>query len=393
MARVLLAWELGTGFGHLVGLRALAHELKEQGHECVFAARLLGNAQEFLEPELGPVFQAPVRIGAGKRPVKTQVSYSSLLHNTGFDDPVETAGRLEGWRNLMRVTRSQFVFAEHSPLALLAARTLQIPACYVGSGFTVPPVMTPFPSFRPRMNVPPKVLAHNDAEVLKEMNRGLARLKLAPLESLQDIFRGALPGLLSYAELDHYEVKREEPFLGMPDYSHGAAPAWPEGNAPKIFAYLRPNPGLESMMDALHKSKARVLVRLSGVPAEAIKRYLRPGLRADSKPVNFRLAAESSDAFINYGAHSTVCEFLLAGKPGVLMPDLHERVLTTRRAAQLGACVPVKGKEVQGMLAAVDRVLTDEAPRKAAQKFADDNRAIQRDEILPRLVKQAMKAA
>lgn len=393
MAKVLLAWELGTGYGHLVGLRALARELKDQGHECVFAARLLGNAHEFLEPELGPIFQAPVRVGAARSPVKTQVSFSSLLHNTGFDDPVETAGRLEGWRNLMKATGADFVFAEHSPVALLAAKTLDIPASYVGSGFTVPPLLAPFPSFRPRMNVAPKVLAHNDAEVLKEANRALARLKLKALDSLQDIFRGALPGLLSYAELDHYEVKRPEPFLGMPDYSHGEAPQWPEGTGPKIFAYLRPNPGLMSMMDALHKSKARVLVRLSGVAPDSIKRYLRPGLRADGKTVNFKLAAETCDAFINYGAHSTVAEFLLAGKPGVLMPDLHERVLTTRRALQLGACIGVKGKEVQGMLDAVERAIADPALRKAAQKFADDNRKIDRDRILPTLVKQALKAA
>lgn len=393
MAKVLLAWELGTGFGHLVGLRALARELRAQGHQCVFAARMLGNAHEFLEPELGPVFQAPVRLGGSRRPVKTQVSFASLLHNTGFDDPVETAGRIDGWRNLIRATGATFVFAEHSPLALLAAKTLGVPAAYVGSGFTVPPVMTPFPSFRPRMAVPETVLAHNDSEVLKELNGALARLKLVPLSALQDIFRGARPGLLSYAELDHYEVRRAEPFLGMPDYSHGAAPTWPEGQGPKIFAYLRPNPGLMSMMDALHKSKARVLVRLSGVPAESIKRYLRPGLKADNTPVNFRLAAESADAFINYGAHSTVCEFLLAGKPGVLMPDLHERVLTTRRAAQLGACVPVRGKEVQAFLGAVDRVLADDTMRKAAQKFAATYASLNRNEILPRLVKEAMRAA
>lgn len=391
MAKVLLAWELGAGFGHLVGLRALARELKSQGHDCAFAARLLGNAHEFLEPDLGAVYQSPVRMGAARRPVGTQVSFSSLLHNTGCDDPFELAGRLDAWRNLMRAVKADYVFVDHSPLALLAARTMNLPACYAGSGFTVPPLLTPFPSFRPRMNVPEKVLAHNDAEVLKELNQGLARLKLPALDSLQDIFRGARPALLSYRELDHYEVARPEPFLGMPDYSHGEAPAWPEGSGPKIFAYLRPNPGLMAMMDALHKSKARVLVRLSGVAPDAVKRYLRAGLRVIQQPVSFRLAAEGCDAFINYGAHSTVCEFLLAGKPGVLLPDLHERVLTTRRAAQLGACLPVRGKEVQGMLDAVERALQDEGMRKAAEKFAADHRGESRDEILPKLVRQALK--
>ena len=386
MARVLLAWELGTGFGHLVALRALARELKGQGHECVFAVRQLGNAHEFLEPDLGPVHQAPVRVGPSRRPVKTQVSYSSLLHNIGFDDPVELAGRIDGWRNLMRAVAADYVYADHGPLALLAARTLGLPACYTGSGFTVPPLMTPFPSFRPRMNVPARVLEHNDAEVLKELNRALARLKLEPLPTLQDIFRAAHPALLSYEPLDHYEVQRPEPFLGMPDYSHGAAPRWPDGAGPKVFAYLRPHPGLASMMDALNKSKARVLLRLSGVAPEALRRYLRPGMAVIGQPVDFRLAAESCDAFVNYAAHSTVCEFLLAGKPGVLMPDLHERVLTARRAAQLGACAVVRGKEVQGMLDAVEKALKDPALAKAARAFADAQRGLDRGRILPQLV-------
>jgi UDP:flavonoid glycosyltransferase YjiC (YdhE family) len=390
MARVLLAWELGTGFGHLVGLRALARELTSRGHECAFAARQLGSAHEFLEPELGPCFQSPVRLGPSHRPVKTQVSYSSLLHNIGFDSPVELAGRIDAWRNLIKALRADYVYADHSPLPLLAAKTLGVKACYTGSGFTVPPLLTPFPSFRPRMNVPAKVLEHNDAEVLKEMNRALARLKLEPLAALQDIFRGAHPALLSYAPLDHYEVKRPEPFLGLPDFSHGAAPKWPDGSGPKIFAYLRPHPGLTSMMDALHKSPARVLVRLSGVAPEGIKRYLRPGLAVVNGAVNFRLAAESCDAFVNYGAHSTVCEFLLAGKPGVLMPDLHERVLTTRRAVQLGACVAVRGKEVQGFLDAIEKALKVDSLVDAAQAFANANRGIDRAKIVPQVVEDTV---
>lgn len=390
MARVLLCWELGTGFGHLVGLRALARELKAQGHDCAFAARQLGNAHEFLEPDLGPVHQAPVRLGPSRRPVKTQVSYASLLHNTGFDDPVELAGRIDGWRNLMRALAVEYVYADHGPLALVAARTLGLPACYTGSGFTVPPLTTPFPSFRPRMNVPPRVLEHNDAEVLKELNRGLARLALEALPTLQDVFRGAHAALLSYAPLDHYEIARPEPFLGMPDYSHGEPPRWPDGAGPKVFAYLRPHPGLVSMMDALHKSRARVLLRLSGVGPGAVQRYLRAGMAVVTGPVDFHKAAESCDAFVNYAAHSTVCEFLLAGKPGVLMPDLHERVLTARRAVQLGACVAVRGREVQGMVEALDRVLQDASLAAAAQAFARAQRAVDRAAILPRLVAQTV---
>ena len=82
---MLLAWELGGNYGHLVALRALARELKRQGHTCTFAVRGLGSAQAFLDPRLGPLVQAPVRLTPGSNRVRTQLSYASLLHNIGFN--------------------------------------------------------------------------------------------------------------------------------------------------------------------------------------------------------------------------------------------------------------------------------------------------------------------
>lgn len=386
-ARVLLCWELGAGFGHLVALRALAEVLRDAGHDCAFAVRNLGSANEFLDPKLGPVYQAPVKLGASRTPVRTQVSFASLLHNTGFDDVHELAGRIEGWRNLMRAVKATAVVTDHAPVAALAARTLSLPVLYSGSGFTVPPLQAPFPSFRPRMNVPLEILQKNEAQVLNELNQALARLSLKPCTALQDIYRGAIPALLSYEPLDHYEGARPEPFLGMPDYSHGADPEWPQGKGPKLFAYLRPGPTLPALMEALKDSPARVLLRLSGVPAREVKAWARPGLMVLESGVNFRKAAESCDAFLNYGAHSTVAEFLLSGKPGLLMPDLHERVLTTRRAVSLGAAVAVRGKDVAPVRQALAQLLDDPKLRLAAEGFAARYRPQDRSAILPAMVK------
>jgi UDP:flavonoid glycosyltransferase YjiC (YdhE family) len=271
---------------------------------------------------------------------------------------------------------------------LIAARTLGLPACYVGSGFTVPPKVSPFPSFRPQMKIAEQILAHNDAEVLKELNAALARLKLAPLDTLQDVLGAAHPALLSYRPLDHYERPRPEPFLGMPDYSHGAAPRWPDGTGPKIFAYLRPSASLVPALKAIKKSPARVLLRLSGAAPADVTDHLRPGMDIVTGPVSFKLAAESCDGFVNYGAHSTVCEFLLAGKPGLLVPDLHERVLTSRRAMQMGACTGARGTEDAPYEKAMEVLLNDGALKAAAEKFAKDAGAIDRDAIIPKLVSE-----
>jgi len=400
MARVLLAWELGGNYGHLVALRALARELKRQGHSSTFAVRNLGSAQGFLDPQLGPLVQAPVRLTAGRNRVRTQLSYASLLHNIGFNDPVELAGRIHAWRTLYRALGCEFLFADHSPVALIAARTLGIPAACIGNGFTVPPRQSPFPTFRIRPIGAPSgatvgaahgrdlqsVLLANEASVLKELNHALALLKLRPFALLQDIFRGAAPALFTYSPLDHYEVPRTETFRGLPDYSYGAPPRWPSGKGPRIFAYLTPNTSLPVVLRALKQSKARVLLRLPGGTPEDAAAALRPGLSVASAPVHFRAAAESCDAFVNYGAHSTVAEFLLAGKPGILVPDLHERVLTARRAVGMGAALNLRATSVAPLKRALEQVIEDPASRKAAVAFAAGYGRHDRGEILPGLV-------
>lgn len=393
MAKVLLAWELGGNYGHLVALRALARELKRQGHACTFAVRDLGSAQGFLDPALGPLVQAPVRLTRGPNRVRRQLSYASLLHNIGFNDPVELAGRIQAWRTLYRALGTEYVFADHSPVALVAARTLGIPAACIGNGFTVPPRLSPFPNFR---SAPvgaahgrdlQDVLLRNEAVVLRELNHALALLKLRPFALLQDIFRGASPALLTYAPLDHYDVPRSEAFRGLPDYSYGAAPHWPSGKGPKIFAYLAPSPALPVVLKALKQSKARVLVRLVGGAPDEAASALRPGLTVTTSAVNFRAAAESCDAFVNYAAHSTVAEFLLAGKPGILVPDLHERVLTARRASGIGAAISMRPTAVTPVRRALEQVLHDPAPRKAAADFAARHGSRDRTGILPQLVR------
>ena len=396
MARALLAWELGGNYGHLVALRALARELKRRGHSSTFAVRDLGRAQAFLDPQLGPLVQSPVRLTQGRNRVRRQVSYASLLHNIGFNEPMELAGRIQAWRTLYRALGTEQVFADHSPVALIAARTLGLPAVCLGNGFTVPPRLSPFPSFR----ASPVGAAHgrdlqrlllaNEVSVLKELNHALALLKLKPFALLQDIFRGAVPALLTYSPLDHYEVPRTEAFRGLPDYSYGAPPRWPEGRGPKVFAYLTPNPSLPVVLKALKQSKARVLLRVPGDTDGAAAAALRPGLGVAAGPVHFRAAAESCDAFVNYGAHSTVAEFLLAGKPGILVPDLHERVLTARRAAGMGAALSVRATSVAPLKRALDQVIDDPAPRKAAAAFAAGYGKRDRREILPDLVGEVL---
>ncbi len=392
MSRILLAWELGGGFGHLAGLRIAARKLRAAGHDCLFAVRMLENAAEFLEPELGPILQAPVRLGNGRNPVELQLSYASLLHNVGFDDPVGLAARIAAWRELMRIWRVERLVLDHSPIALIAARSLGIPAAAIGSGFDLPPLQHPFPSFQPWTPVPETQLVHNEEQVLIELNSALQRLRLPPYENLQAIHAGCPRSLLTYPELDHYDTARADPYLGLPDYAVGAPPVWPAGSAPRVLAYLRAHPQLETMLKTLSASKARVLLRIAEIEPERIKPYLRPGFEVIGQSINLRQAAQECDAYLHYAAHGTVAEMLLAGKPGVLWPDNVERWLVARRAEQLGTAVVAPQKGEFDAAAALERVLSDTHLRDHAEKFALRYRNHDRAAIPQKMMQRLLSA-
>lgn len=390
MARVLLAWELGGNLGHVAPLRAIALELRKRGHQCVFVARDLDSTEEYIEPELGPVFQAPIRLNAIRNPLRVQVNYASLLHNTGFDDALSLAGRLRAWRQLIEAQSCDLLVADHAPTAVIAAASLNVPTLQLGTGFTVPPLTTPFRIFRPNTRVSREILLHNEATVLKTLSEACSRLQLDAPTSLQEAFGKGSRALFTYPELDHYHITRNETFLGLPDFSQGLAPEWSAGSEPRIFAYLRPSKTLVPVLTALNRMPARVLVRVGGVSASKLKSHERPGMKIVDQSVNMMLAARDCDAFINYAAHGTMAEMLLAGKQGLLLPDNVERTLVAIRAQQLGACIAPPEKGDFNLSKALRQLVDDHTMRNAAEAFATRYRSHHRDEILPKVAEHAL---
>jgi UDP:flavonoid glycosyltransferase YjiC (YdhE family) len=389
MARVVLAWELGAGLGHAAPVRAFAQHLKQLGHHCTFVARDLDSTEEVIERQLGPVLQAPLKLTGISNPVRVQVSYASLLHSIGFDEPRGLAGRLRAWRQLLQDTRCEVLFCDHAPTALVAAHTLGIPTATSGGGFLVPPVLTPFPSFRPDLKFATAVLLRNEAAVLTALNIALEKLKLAPYPNLQSPFIAATHAVLGYPETDAYETKRTEPYFGLPDFSQGLKPQWPTGDAPKIFAYLRPFKDLQSVLEALKKSRCRVIVRVAGVSQGQLKGFERPGLVISDQSIHMSDAARSCDAFINHASYGNTVEMLLSGKPGLLFPIHVESQITTRRVLQLGAGITPPSKGSFNVSEAIRRIVDDSGLHKAAQSFAARYVDQRRSEIIPSVIERA----
>jgi UDP:flavonoid glycosyltransferase YjiC (YdhE family) len=329
-------------------------------------------ARSYLDASFDHIVPVPAGGGQSSSPVETQLSYASLLHNVGFSDPIKLAGWISGWRELMTTLDIDEVCVEHSPVALIAAGSLGLPALCVGQSFTVPPLVQPFPSFWPGLPVDRDVLEDNERTVLAALNTALDQLGLPPLDSLQAIFRSAVPGVLTYQELDHYELPRPETYLGLPeDTARGAEPSWPAGTGPRLFVYLQQSSRLNSVLDALSRSPARLLVH-----------------RGDNIDVG-RAAAEC-DGFLSHGGPGVVSEMLLAGKPGLLLPNHHEQLLLARRVVALGAALAPEQQDVP-LHVALDRLLHDAGLRAGAEAFAARYTDAPRDRIADDLVAEFLE--
>ena len=188
MARIVMAWELGGGMGHVVPLSQIAQALVARGHDVHFVLRDLSGAAEALRglarhPQVR-LWQAPVWL-AQLTGAPLPVSYAELLFRAGYLDARRLSGLADAWRSLFDALQPQLLVADHAPTALLAARGRPMARALVGTGFFVPPATTPMPAFRDWDRPDAARLAQSEARALASCNALLASWQQPPMDTLQ----------------------------------------------------------------------------------------------------------------------------------------------------------------------------------------------------------------
>jgi hypothetical protein len=148
MSRIVFAWEMGNNHGHLWRLLPIALRLQAQGHEVSFVLKPMVSAQRYLAPHgirwyPCPTLLAPIDLG---REITT---YADILAAQGASSPDLLRGIVHAWENLFSLLQADIIVIEHAPFALLAAKRAGIRTVQVGTGFTIPPTLSPAPCFRP----------------------------------------------------------------------------------------------------------------------------------------------------------------------------------------------------------------------------------------------------
>ncbi len=387
MSRVLFTWELGEGLGHVTSQRPLAAALQERGHKVVLAVRNVRSAATAFEGSGLSFIQCPHQtwqVAARFRPI---VSYAHMLHSIGFNGPEGLASLVAAWTHLFELVDPDLIVFDHSPTALLAARPHRAKRVLQGLGFFAPPAVHPLPQIQSGSRADPSQLAKDEEEVLRLTNAALAGTTVPVLRRLAEIYSDIdLNLLMTYEELDHFGPRNEVRYWGVQSSCGTTLPEWPRADGRRIFAYLKPAPGLSDLFGRLNELGYPTIVYGAWVDENAQDRFGSSTLTLERRPLDVGAVAEKCDLAILNGTHGTTAEMLLRGIPVLQIPIFVEQALTAQKTVALGAGLMADPRNAGAVAARLDQILNSNQYKQAAGRFAAKYAGIDADQLFDELI-------
>lgn len=382
MARILFAWECGGGLGHLTLYRELIDQLIGDEHEVIFATRSLSSAVKVFGERAVTLVQAPLRMENLKEGVPSPRSYLHVLKNQGFADPEGLLGRFKAWLALYEMWQPDLIISDHSPTAVFTAQ--HYPGAKLvmsGNGFMVPPDQHPFQAF--------PIAPHFTREVLLEEEQRFLDQHINPLmqamggscyDRLCDTFKADARWLCQFRETDHYPNREAANYLGTGYSPVGESPIWPTGKGGKIFAYLKPHKDLEELLDLIRQLGLPTLIKGDQLPASIERQFTGPTIKFADKLQDMIEVANHCDLGITNGNVNATTQFLLAGKPVLMMPLHIEQLISSKAIERIGGGIAVDYLQKQPFsypTALAELMATGNRYRQAAQDYAKAHRDYQ----------------
>jgi UDP:flavonoid glycosyltransferase YjiC (YdhE family) len=369
MSHFLLTWELGGALGHLAALRSLATPLLAGGHRVTLALRDQQRATEFF-PELQSL-AAPLCQRKPSEMISEPSTFADILSNAGWSEPAELSRLVSQWRKLFDVCRPDVVVCNFAPTPLLAAQGHAAKCAIFGTGFYSPPELWPLPDLCPWRNNYPDRLRMTEDRVCNVLNDQLRLQGVEPVEHITQLFRRANANLLAtYPEMDHYPDRVNGDYVGPWGELPGLAPDWPEGEGPRVFAYLKPMESLSYLLSYVRERAWPTIVYAPGAE-HVTAHFAAPTLRVVERPLEIRQVAATCDLAILNAGHNATLRVLLNGKPVLALPLSGEQHLVGENVERLGAGLNVLPNRPEASLAALERIASEDHFRCAAETFGN----------------------
>jgi len=373
MARIVIAWELGSGYGHVSMTRPVATALRARGHEVAYIVRDLARAQTVLRPGTFPLLPAPIWLRSGGRPPLAH-SYADILLRSGYAQAGALAGLVHGWEKLFTLLAPDLLLADHAPTAVLAGRLREIPTALVGMPYGSPPRVSPLPELQPWDPVPESTRLAAEETTLASANAVLDAGGHGRLERLADLFAVEADFLCAFMELDCYGPRMGAWYCGPTGISFSRdLTGWPEASGPRLLVVLDASYwDLENLLAFLGRCGMPTLASIRDVTSEQIARHATATLKITGMPLDVATLLHQADAVISNGSLNVLHATLLAGKPTLILPLQLDSVLTGSRAAETGAVVMVglARDRPHDYASLIEPLLSDPACAAAARAFA-----------------------
>ncbi len=387
MAKFLFTWELGSGLGHLATLQPIVMGLAGRKHEVDLALCKVDQAAEYFP---GIACQlAPSSPASAGRYIVEPSTFAEILYNSGCENAERLKALVSKWRTLFEDLQPDVLVAEFSPIAFLAAQGLDMKRVQMATGHAWPPNVAPLPDLCPWRNNYPERLAMIEQRVLDALNAQLPQMGQPNIAYVAELFtRADLQLLTTFPELDHYQSREGGNYVGNWSHLQGAAPQWPAGESPSVFAYLKSPLAISTVLRELAR---RGIATLAFVPdQDELGLPSNWGsVRITREPVDIAQVAADCDLAVLHTGHGTTMQILLAGKPILALPLLGEQGIVAQNVVRLGAGVSAEADNPPEIVRGLEALLSDNRYATAAKafqdKYADFDRTTQIEQVIERL--------
>jgi len=334
LAKILLAWELGEGLGHVQRLLRVGRALAAQGHQLVLALCNVAEPWPLFQEDAFAVLQAPYwnyRPRPNQQPFLAS-SLADVLAVRGWETVQTLLPLVEAWRHLVEMVQPALIVTDFSPTLCLAAYEA-LPVVQVGNWFPMAPVQqATFPLLVPGQ--PPVLPQEELLAVVQEVQRRRGR-PIPP--TLTSILAAGDRFPVFFPELDPYGEERAEPVWDPLETLPAPAPANPQ---PRFFAYLTAdNPNVEAYLSHLALTGCPGTAYLRNAPAEMKERLRLQGLTILDQPARLEEMLIQSAVIVHHAGSNTAHSALAAGRPQILFPQHLEQVVNAQMLARLGVAV------------------------------------------------------
>lgn len=339
---ITYAWELGGNLGHFSAVEPVLAQLHRAGH-CISICSPQGGAEQIARAAFPHRwYSTPRRFLAS--PTGALLGHASILrHIAGFHDESNLSVLLKNWRAIFNEFGSDIVICDFAPAAMVAARTLHVPAVAFDMGFFYPPEGEPLPILDSTRPTHTDDLRAEERAVLAITNACMTALGAPSIETFDALLRGQDALLVNDATLDCFGRADTRRFVGPvlrfrhPDFD-ARLPAAVRPRL-RIFAYLnRYFSELETVLDVMaccHDCTFTVFVSELDDTVELARRQ-RPNVSFTRDVAEFGRHINDLDVVLCHAGIGTINHALAHGIPLVLLPMFREQELNAERVRQAG---------------------------------------------------------